>query len=87
MPIMRVSNILRAGAALFLLVAASTVNAAGISISPLKFEYSIESGKNASGIVKVTNNTDKPITLYTSKEDFVAGDDSGTPSFVKPQNQ
>ncbi|HBA44679.1 TPA: hypothetical protein DEG21_05430 [Patescibacteria group bacterium] len=38
-------------------------------------------------MIKVTNNEKTAITLYTSKEDFVAGDDSGTPSFIKPQDQ
>ncbi|MDQ1343900.1 MAG: hypothetical protein QG650_620 [Patescibacteria group bacterium] len=84
---MRVPSFLQAFAALVLVSVSATAHAAGISISPLKFEYSIETGKETSGIVKVTNDTGKAITLYTSKEDFVAGDDSGTPSFVKPQNQ
>lgn len=84
---MRVSFIVKALAAAFVFVGSFSAHAAGISISPLKFEYSLEAGKETSGTVKVTNDTGKPITLYTSKEDFVAGDDSGTPSFVKPQNQ
>jgi hypothetical protein len=25
--------------------------------------------------------------LYSSQEDFIAGDDTGTPKFVKPENQ
>ncbi|MDD5197597.1 MAG: DUF916 domain-containing protein [Candidatus Gracilibacteria bacterium] len=60
---------------------------ANLSISPLKHELTIEAGKEKSEIIKVTNNSDTPITLYTSKEDFIAGDDTGTPTFVKPQNQ
>lgn len=60
---------------------------ASLSISPLKHELTIEAGKERSEIIKVTNNSDAPITLYSSKEDFIAGDDSGTPTFVKPQNQ
>lgn len=60
---------------------------ASLSISPLKHELTIEAGKEKSEIIKVTNNSDKAITLYSSKEDFIAGDDTGTPTFVKPQNQ
>ena len=60
---------------------------ASLSISPLKHELTIEAGQEKSEIIKVTNNSDTPITLYTSKEDFIAGDDTGTPTFVKPQNQ
>ncbi|MFA6090558.1 MAG: DUF916 domain-containing protein [Candidatus Gracilibacteria bacterium] len=61
--------------------------AGGLSISPLKHELTVEVGQEKSEIIKVTNNSDAPITLYTSKEDFIAGDDTGTPTFVKPQNQ
>lgn len=60
---------------------------ASLSISPLKHELTIEAGKEKSEIIKVTNNSDAPVTLYTSKEDFIAGDDTGTPTFVKPQDQ
>lgn len=84
---MRISTSLKALAAFAVLAAASVASAAGISISPLKFELNVPSGQQTSGTVKVTNDTGKAITLYTSREDFVAGDDSGTPSFVKPQNQ
>lgn len=65
----------------------SFVFAAGVSISPLKFEYTIESTKEQSGIVKVTNNTDSVLTLYTSKEDFIAGDAAGTPTFIKAKDK
>lgn len=60
---------------------------ASLSISPLKHELTIDAGTQKSEVIKVTNNSDTPITLYTSKEDFTAGDDTGTPTFVKPQNQ
>lgn len=60
---------------------------ASISISPLKHEFTVETGASKSETIKVTNNGDAPITLYTSKEDFIAGDDTGTPTFVKPQDQ
>lgn len=60
---------------------------ASLSISPLKHELTIEAWKQKSEIIKVTNNEKTAITLYTSKEDFIAGDDSGTPAFIKPQDQ
>lgn len=65
----------------------SFVFAAGVSISPLKFEYTVEANKGQSGKVKVTNDTDSALTLYTSKEDFIAGDESGTPTFVKAKDK
>lgn len=60
---------------------------ANLSISPLKHELTIENWKQKSETIKVTNNEKTAITLYTSKEDFVAWDDSWTPSFIKPQDQ
>lgn len=78
---------LRYLSALILFVCSISFAHANLSISPLKHELTIEAGKEKSEIIKVTNNSDTPITLYTSKEDFIAGDDTGTPTFVKPQNQ
>lgn len=78
---------LRYLSALVLFVCSISFAHANLSISPLKHELTIEAGKEKSEIIKVTNNSDTPITLYTSKEDFIAGDDTGTPTFVKPQNQ
>lgn len=87
MPTMRVSSFLKASFAILAVMASASASAAGISISPLKFEMNVAPSAETSGTVKVTNDTGKAITLYTSREDFVAGDDSGTPTFVKPQNQ
>lgn len=84
---MRVSSFLKASFAILAVMASASASAAGISISPLKFEMNVAPSAETSGTVKVTNDTGKAITLYTSREDFVAGDDSGTPTFVKPQNQ
>ena len=64
-----------------------TIAHASLSISPLKHELTIEAGQQKSEVIKVTNNSNSAITLYTSKEDFIAGDDTGTPTFVKPQNE
>jgi len=44
-------------------------------------------GSSQSDVIKVTNNTDGPITLYSSKEDFVAGDETGRPKFVTSKDQ
>ncbi|MEF2175785.1 MAG: DUF916 domain-containing protein [Candidatus Absconditabacteria bacterium] len=74
------------GFCLFLLSIAS-FSYANLSISPLKFEYDLKPGETITDKIKVTNNTGGPVTLYTSKEDFIAGDDTGTPKFIKPQDQ
>ena len=65
----------------------SVASAAGISISPLKQELTIETGQSTSKTIRITNTMTESITLYTSVEDFVAGDESGTPKFIKPQDE
>lgn len=57
-----------------------------ISISPLKHEITLEPWKTAQRIIKVKNDWDTAITLYSSKEDFLADGESGFPRFIKPQN-
>lgn len=60
---------------------------ANLSISPLKHEFTIEAGAKKDATILLTNRTEDSITLYTSKEDFIAGDDTGTPTFIKPTDQ
>lgn len=60
---------------------------ASLSISPLKFEFDLNSKDTKKEIIKLTNSWDTPITLYTSNEDFMAWDDTWTPKFVKPEDQ
>lgn len=60
---------------------------ANLSISPLKFEFSMNTNDSKTDVVKITNNSDKSVTLYTSKEDFIAWDDTWTPTFVKPKDK
>lgn len=74
------------GVSVFFLSLTSTF-AAGITISPLKFEMTVQPGVQKSDVIKLTNNTDGPITLYSSKEDFVAGDETGRPKFVASKDQ
>jgi hypothetical protein len=58
-----------------------------IAISPLKHELKIEQWKTVTKKIKITNEWDGPITLYTSTEDFIAWDDTGKPTFLKPEDQ
>ena len=60
---------------------------ASLSISPLKHEFNLNPGDVKNEIISVTNNNATPITLYTSKEDFKAWDDSGTPTFISPKDK
>lgn len=55
-----------------------------LSISPLKFEYEIKWWDSDIWTIKITNTEDKAVTLYVSKEDFVADNDTGNPKFIKP---
>lgn len=63
------------------------VSLANLSISPLKHEFNLNPWDIKSEIIKVTNNSDSPITLYSSKEDFIAWDESWTPTFVKAKDR
>lgn len=58
-----------------------------ISISPLKYELAVNPWETKDVTVKVTNNEETAVTLYTSKEDFTSSDDTWTPKFIKPQDQ
>jgi len=60
---------------------------AAISISPLKYELTVEQWKTATKKIKITNEWETPITLYSSSEDFISGDNTGQPKFIKPQDQ
>ena len=59
---------------------------ADISISPLKHEMSIEKWSSDIKTIKIKNDGDTAVTLYSAKEDFIAGDDSGFPRFIKPED-
>ncbi len=60
---------------------------ATLSISPLKFEFDMNSNSTKKEVIKITNSSDKSITLYTETEDFIAWDDTWTPKFVKTKDQ
>lgn len=55
---------------------------ASLSISPLRFEFDINPWETITEIIRVTNRWDTAITLYTSREDFTAWDETWTPRFI-----
>lgn len=63
------------------------VSFANLSVSPLKYEFDIDKGDSMTATIKLRNQSDQPLTIYTSKEDFIAADDKGTPKFVKPGDE
>lgn len=60
---------------------------ASVAITPLKHELQIEQWNSLTKKIKITNEWDEPITLYTSTEDFISGDSTGQPTFLKPEEQ
>jgi len=60
---------------------------ANVAITPLKHELTIEQWKSVTKKIKITNESEKSITLYTSTEDFISWDNSGQPKFLKPEDQ
>jgi P pilus assembly chaperone PapD len=65
-------KILRALGTIALFCSSLSFADVSLSISPLKHELTINAGSEKSETIKVTNNSEAPITLYTSKEDFIA---------------
>lgn len=60
---------------------------ATVAISPLKHELTVEQWNTVTKKIKITNEWDSPITLYTSSEDFISWDSTGQPTFIKPEDQ
>ena len=60
-----------------------SVSFGNFTISPLKFEIQADPGQTVRKTLKITNNGSETVTLYGSKENFVAGDNTGTPKFVE----
>jgi len=58
------------------------VSADGLTITPPKFEYTVDPGETLNGIVKLTNGGETLLSLTSDVQDFVAGNETGTPSFV-----
>ncbi len=42
----------------------------------------MEPGEHRQETIRITNSGDEDVTLYASKQDFIAGDDTGTPRFI-----
>lgn len=74
---------------LFLIINISFISNAfaSVSISPLKHEITIEQWKSIKKSIKITNEWEEALTLYTSTEDFISWDTSWKPKFIKPEDQ
>lgn len=61
----------------------STVNSANtLKISPIRSDITIAPGKSGIVTVKVTNISAAPMTVQAIENDFVAGDERGTPALI-----
>lgn len=57
-----------------------------LKVSPLRSDLSVKAGDNGTVKVQVTNLATAPVTLKPIENDFVAGDEKGTPSVILDQN-
>lgn len=71
------------------LASAQDVNNAAntLKVSPVRTDVEIPAGETKSVEVIVTNLTSQPITVRPIENDFVAGDERGTPSLILDENQ
>jgi hypothetical protein len=61
-------------------------NANTLKISPVRTDLTVKPGESAKVSVYVTNVTTAPILLKPIENDFVAGDEKGTPSIILDEN-
>jgi len=54
-----------------------------LKITPLTFKFNIEKGKSESSVVSIINPNQVEIKVISSVEDFLQGDEEGTPRFIK----
>lgn len=57
-----------------------------LKVSPLRSDVVVKAGASGSVLVRVTNLAATPVTLKAIENDFVAGDEKGTPSVILDQN-
>lgn len=61
-------------------------SSSGIKLSPLRSDVTLDPGASASVTVHVTNLTKQSVIMRPIENDFVAGDESGTPSIILDEN-
>ncbi|MBI2050180.1 MAG: hypothetical protein HYT31_00040 [Parcubacteria group bacterium] len=57
--------------------------AANITVSPPKFEFSVDKGGRVNGAITITNGDAEPLVLIPSIADFTAQGEAGKPAFVE----
>ena len=56
--------------------------ASALTISPVIIEFDVNPGETVVGTIKLKNESQNQETYYAQVQDFVAGDEAGTPSFI-----
>lgn len=64
----------------------TTNNANTLKIAPVRTDLTVPAGTSAQVKVIVTNLTDAPVSIHPIENDFVAGDEKGTPSIILDEN-
>lgn len=62
-------------------------SANSLQVSPVRSDITIAQGKSAKVPVYITNITKSPVVLKAIENDFIAGDEKGTPSILLEENQ
>ena len=61
-----------------------SAQAAGIVLTPPKFEFDADPGQTINSVVKITNQNSSSLVLTSEAKDFIASGETGTPTFVDP---
>lgn len=65
---------------------ATTNNTNTLKLSPLRTDLTIQAGGTAKVVTYLTNLTANPIEIHPIENDFVAGDEKGTPALILDEN-
>ena len=66
---------------------ANATNAANtLKVSPVRSDLSVTAGTSGTVKTVVSNLTSAPISIHPIENDFVAGDENGTPSIILDEN-
>ncbi len=64
-------------------IAFDSAKAASVTVSPPKFEFSVEKGERISGSIAVSNSDSAPLVLLPSVADFMAEGEAGRAAFTE----
>lgn len=65
----------------------ATNNLNTLKISPVRSDITVAPGKSAKVTMKVTNLSESPLTVRPIENDFIAGDEKGTPALILDENE